>query len=659
MTDGRRIAIGLLCCACCGREAPPGAAAQAAAQADARPAAQQPAAPASKVPATARLDVYEGLRADLAAPRHPADGGGRAWLESEEDASTPAAAGAPGRWTLQYEAGPLGVAEGGAVYLQVSPFWGWSTPQVEDPERPGYTTVSTEAQGVRLAARSLDAQLLGIELQGRRLAPGERLRIVYGAGPAGAYADRFAEADSRFWFAVDGDGDGVRKVLADSPGVPVAPGPPARLLLTLPSTARPGSAVRLTVALLDADGNAGVDAAGEVRLDVIGEGLLAPPAITLDAGGGGRKTIELMAQQEGLFRVLAEGPGGLLAESNPLLVAADAPRVLWGDLQIHSALSDGTGRLDDVYAYARDVAALDVAAVTDHDHWGMLFLDQHPQSWQEVQDAAARYHEPGRLVTLPGYEWTSWIHGHRHVLYFGDSGRLYSSMDERYDTPPELWEALRGQDALTLAHHSAGSAIATDWSIAPDPRLEPVTEIVSVHGSSEAPDSPRRIRGAVPGNYVRDALGRGYRLGFLGSSDGHDGHPGLGHLASSCGGLAAILSEECTRAGVLEALRARRCYATSGARILLRTSLGGARMGASLPASEAARELVISVVGTAPIERVDIVRSGAVAASLAGDGARVFSARRPLEGLQSGESVYVRVVQADQHAAWSSPFYVE
>ena len=48
---------------------------------------------------------------------------------------------------------------------------------------------------------------------GRALAEGERVRIVYGAGPAGARADRYAERGSRFWVAVDGNADGVRRVL--------------------------------------------------------------------------------------------------------------------------------------------------------------------------------------------------------------------------------------------------------------------------------------------------------------------------------------------------------------------------------------------------------------------------------------------------------------
>ncbi|NIV46904.1 MAG: DUF3604 domain-containing protein, partial [Gammaproteobacteria bacterium] len=316
-------------------------------------------------------------------------------------------------------------------------------------------------------------------------------------------------------------------------------------------------------------------------------------------------------RKPGVARLIAEGPDGLETVSNPLVASAEGPRVLWADLHGHSGLSDGTGTPEDYFLYARDVAGLDVAALTDHDHWGMLPLEDHPELWEEIRRETQRFHEPGRFVTLLGYEWTSWIHGHRHVLYFGDEGAVYSSVDPRFEDPLQLWAALEGQPALTFAHHSAGGPIPTNWEIPPDPRFEPVTEIVSVHGSSEALDSPALIYDPVPGNFVRDALDRGYRLGFVGSGDGHDGHPGLSQLASPTGGLAAILSEERTREGVLAALRERRVYATNGARILLRMALGAHRMGSSIDVPDGetlSEELFVRIVAAAPLSRVELIR---------------------------------------------------
>jgi hypothetical protein len=197
--------------------------------------------------------------------------------------------------------------------------------------------------------------------------------------------------------------------------------------------------------------------------------------------------------------------------------------------------------------------------------------------------------------------------------------------------------------------------------VAPDPELEPLVEIVSVHGSSEAPDAPAPIYAPVGDNWVRDALDYGYRLGFVGSGDGHDGHPGLAHLQGASGGLAAVLSDTLTREGLLEGLRARRTYATNGARIVLGARLEAHPMGARVPADALPDQstLVVDVVGNAALDRVDVIRSGRVTASADLEGRDAATLGHPLSGLAPGEYVYVRVVQRDGGAAWSSPFFVE
>jgi hypothetical protein len=251
------------------------------------------------------------------------------------------------------------------------------------------------------------------------------------------------------------------------------------------------------------------------------------------------------------------------------------------------------------------------------------------------------------------------------VLYFSDRGEIYSSLDPEYETPDALWNALRGQKAMTFAHHSAGGPISTNWLYPPDPVLEPLTEIVSVHGSSEAPDSPLPIYNPVPGNYVRDALNAGYRLGFVGSGDSHDGHPGIREAGTSAG-LAAIFASELTRESVLEALRARRVYATNGARIFLWVDLDEMPMGTvfdGVPNPETdgnaqapEQRLRIEVITPSPIVRVDLVRSG-ISMKIPVDGQTEWNLERAIPALQPGEYHYVRVVTEDEGAAWSSPIF--
>jgi len=619
--------------------------------------APEPPEPPAEGPPTAHWDLFESLREDATREHHPADGAGRAWLEPVEGVPPRARVGEPGRFSIVFAAGPLGIDEGGVLFFQASPYWGWGTPQVEDPQFPGFTEVTTQAQGVTLEPETVGPQLLAIGIAGRRLEPGEQVRIDYGSGPAGTEVDRFAERGSQFWLAVDGNADGIRSFLADPPTVEVAPGPPRMLLLHLPSVARPGATVRLTAAVLDAAGNTGLPVEGEIILEEVPEGVEVKRRIVLDQEMGGRITVPLVAREPGLVRLRANGPDGLSAESNPMLVTREGPRILWGDLHGHSNFSDGTGLPEDYYRYARDVAALDVAALTDHDHWGIPFLDAAPVLWEEIRKQTQSFYEPGRFVTVEGYEWTSWIYGHRHVLHFGTGLELRSSIDPAFDTPTELWNSLRGEPVLTIAHHSAGGPIATDWSIPPDPELEPITEIVSVHGSSESPDSPGPIYSPVSGNFVRDALARGYRLGFVGSGDGHDGHPGLSHLASGGGGLVAILSEESTRESVLAALRARRTYATNGARIILDVELDGRPMGSVVPVSASGR-LVVRVITPDPLDRIDLVADGQVVDSIPGEEKRVLAFESKIRSSGPG-ALYVRVIQKNGGAAWSSPFFLE
>ncbi|MAF66559.1 MAG: hypothetical protein CMJ84_12995 [Planctomycetes bacterium] len=633
-------------------------------------------------PPTAKPAVLAELRADLAAERHPSDGGGRAWLVLAEGEDGHARVGRPQSWTFRYEVGPHGLQVGGALYFQVPPFWGWSTPQPTREQAPGFTLVSCEAEGVELTPRTLQRTLLQVEIGGRSLEEGEHIDLTYGAGPAGALPDQYAERGSLFLFAVDGDGDGIRGRIEGCPTIDILPAQAAMLVAHLEATARPGGPVRLTVAVLDGAASHGCEVNGSLSLRSHPAGFALPERIELTAEEGGCRTLLLEAPATGAWRVEATFEGDGLrfeARSNPLWVEEGGDPVFWGDLHGHSNLSDGTGLPEDYFRYARDVAGLDLIALTDHDHYGMMhFLDQRPEMWEEIRRQVSAFHEPGRFVTLLAYEWTNWIHGHRHVLYFEDDGEVLSSLDERFDTPAELWDALRGHSALTFAHHSAGGPVATDWSFAPDPVLEPVTEVMSVHGSSEAADSPSRIYSFLPGNSVRDALGKGFTLGFVGSSDGHDGHPGLAHLspfygyqAASAdrkraarlgnGGLAAIRADELSRASLLAAMRARRTYATSGPRILLEVSLGGYPMGATIPAAAVAgrARLDLRVSATTTIEHVDLIRSGALAErTLVGDREDLRSASF-LENLEPGEYVYLRVVQADGGLAWSSPFFLE
>ena len=104
----------------------------------------------------ARPDVVENLRETAVHERHASDGGGRGWIESTNPNEL--RVGVSARITLGFEVGPEGIAEGGTIFLQGPPFWGWTPPQTHAPELPGYTTVEVEGEGVELVPETVANQ---------------------------------------------------------------------------------------------------------------------------------------------------------------------------------------------------------------------------------------------------------------------------------------------------------------------------------------------------------------------------------------------------------------------------------------------------------------------------------------------------------------------
>ena len=79
----------------------------------------------------------------------------------------------------------------------------------------------------------------------------------------------------------------------------------------------------------------------------------------------------------------------------------------------------------------------------------------------------------------------------------------------------------------------------------------------------------------------------------------------------------------------MSALRARRCYGTSGPRIFVEASADGHPVGAAFDAATAPR-ISVSVAGTAPVERIDCFRGTELIAT--------FPERLPrAEGPRAGE----------------------
>jgi hypothetical protein len=325
---------------------------------------------------------------------------------------------------------------------------------------------------------------------------------------------------------------------------------------------------------------------------------------------------------------------------------------------------------------------MDFAATSDH----ASFMT--PSEWEESMDAANEVCEPGRFVSLIGYEWGNVllerddaekerirIFDEANLYTCRDHLPLYRALDRHAQGKEKLWKLLEefGEDVIAIPHHPLPRM---NWDHH-NPFFERVVEIYSQWGDSEIRDNPRMINKQF-GMSVQEILATGARIGFVGGSDNHDGRPGLSGINHRmCGaydalemkaGIMAVYADELTRRGILRALRARRCYATTGERIILDVRIQDRPMGSEMDAEELASGtealgIYVRVIGTDVIAAVELVRNNNTIDSISPDCDDVehrFTDTGFAEALDKSGQVYyyARVVQRDDNRAWSSPIWI-
>ena len=598
------------------------------------------------------------------------------------DPATDVVAGQWGTWRGTYRAGERGVARWGRVRLLIpNPF---TEPQVGQMVGLGYTAVTCSNPSVALEL-SIERPALAVTffppsvaaqvIQGR-LAPGDMLAFTYGAGPSTApsAAAQFLACRVEFTVMVDAEGTGEYEIVPGCPQFRVLPDAAARLIAYLPSTVAVGERFALRLVARDRYGNVATGYTGRARLSAEGVFAGLSSEVVFRASDGGIREVDGLAlNAAGIARIRAEDrQGALHAESNPIEGHARPPayRLLWGDPHVMTGLCvgeysrdrDEAAILEDMYVYARDASGLDFAAATS---LGERMTDAQ---WAEVRGAAARFTEPGRFVAFSAYEYfgtTVGQDGNRNVYYLDDDQPCFRSTDPATDHPTKLWAALRGRRAMTVPHHSHNAIIGTRWHHH-DPELNRLTEIYSIHGLSERPNGPRPFfnHARPDGQSVQDALTKGYRLGIIAGSDSHTGQPGYSNRLRLSygyhGGLAAVWATAFTRQAIWDALYARRCYGTTGARILLRFALNGRIMGeeVALPATTL-RTIDAEVIGTAPVARLEVVKNNRDVHAVTSESREVrLRWADPAGAEQLADFYYLRVTQADDEMAWSSPIWV-
>ena len=346
-------------------------------------------------------------------------------------------------------------------------------------------------------------------------------------------------------------------------------------------------------------------------------GLLPHPSLRRASTPDRRRSIHARTE-----RVASLVPGTVLA---------------FADLHNHSHLSDGEGGAELAFDRMRE-AGLDVAALTDHARVGRGLPGADPcdgeghgcrgfrgldeDAWQLVGRLADLANDDGAFVAMRGFEWTSPALGHVNVW---DSTRWIDALTTEAFSHHDwmsAWSLDRLQEMPSACISNIRRAIQPSW--VERPSMHPFLEWLAAPAASDArgggddglasfnhpgrsgmrfdrftPSAGAMRRMVALEIFNRDedylfegtdqgepsplveCLGAGWRVGLSGVTDEHgDVWGSQEHL-----GRTGLWIHDLTRAGVREALRARRFYATRVAGLRLDATANDVRMGGSLERS--------------------------------------------------------------------------
>jgi len=542
-------------------------------------------------------------------------------------------AGSYQEFTLTYTAGYFGIDDTGSLKIVHRFASDMGRPQFDHPDAPNYVTVEASNGAVLHVEYDMKRNIrpwdktLYIKVVRGFLREGDQIVIRFGdrrEGSPGMRIQTFCEQTFEFKVLVDAIATYSYVELPEQPEIAIVPGPAVLYKAILPTLLQTKDPFRFCIKGEDRWGNPSdqCDTRLKLRSNLPVEGL--PDSITFEPGQFSQIIEGLYVTVDGDLSIeLLDVDSNPIACSNPCRCVDSAGLLpYWGDLHGQSEETIGTNSARDFYDFARDKAFLDICV-----HQGNDFQITN-EFWHWLNQLSAEFTEDGRFIVFPGWEWSgnTGLGGDRNVLHMHEGRQIHrsshalvddlSDVDTDATSASDLFTALKDEDCTVFAHIGGRYA---DIKVAHDQRLEKAVEVHSAWGTFEW--------------LIHDAFEQGYRVGIVSNSDGHKGRPGASHPGSTkfgaYGGLTCVLAPSFTRAGIMQGLRKRHHYGTTGNRVILDTRVSfsnpaelfaddprlgdvgseavhSAMMGDILRTAEDKVTFTIDVHSSAPIERIDI-----------------------------------------------------
>lgn len=389
--------------------------------------------------------------------------------------------------------------------------------------------------------------------------------------------------------------------------------------------------------------------------------------------------------EPGIYKLKLKNLGtGELFTSAPIRCeAGSTDMIYWGLLHGESERYDSQENIESALRYFRDERALHFYSTSHFES-----EEETPQPiWKGVMTQISEFNEDDRFNTFLGFTFQGNpdSEGVRHIIFSKDNKPILRKKEAKSSGLKKIYKSHTPKEILAIPSFTMAKGLTFDFSQF-TPEFERVVEIYNAWGSSECktaegnlfPIKSSKNYQESPKGSIRDALNANHRFGFVaGGLDDRGIYEGLykSDQAQYSPGLTAILAPTQTRDALFQALYNRRCYATTGARIIMSFSIAGLTMGSEMstkakPGLFYNRHISGYIAGTDEIKEVTIFRNGVPFKTFKPKESSFEFAEDDLDPLEknlikSSDDrppflyYYMRVIQKDGHVAWSSPIWID
>jgi hypothetical protein len=315
--------------------------------------------------------------------------------------------------------------------------------------------------------------------------------------------------------------------------------------------------------------------------------------------------------------------------------------VYLGSFHGHSSASDGDNAPRDVFSWARDLTwskngvstrAFQFYILTDHAELTTS------SEYGNNRTLADQFNNEGTFVAMRGFEYSNPLNGHANVFETtGQKGwsifnlTSNSAFYDWVDTNNGIGQFNHPGDYGSFSNFNFASRVSDNFRM-----------------METANGSDRNSSGKFLG-YYNTALAKGWKLAPTGNLDNH--------CLCDYGVRTGVLATSLSRAGIVDAMRARRVFSADDQYIEVRFSLGDHWMGEVVSVAPGSFAFDLSAISDETITKAELVVKGAVTSTATFNSSSI--SWRPTLNATSDTYAYVKVTEADGNVAISAPIWLD